>query len=161
MFPNMWISGYGAVIRNEKGEVMATYSARGPTVVDSEETEVLACHKALEFAVDAAFFELINEGDNFIVMKAISSTRVNCSYLGHVYEDIRCIATGLRRMSISCVQHSENAVAHSLARFAREIENEVVWLGDSPPPALEARIQTLYYYECMSFGWAFKKKKKT
>lgn len=45
---------------------------------------------------------------------------------------------GLRCMSISCVQHSANTKAHSLARFAREIEYETVWLEDLPPPALEA-----------------------
>ena len=41
-------------------------------------------------------------------------------------------------MSVSYVCRSANTVAHSLARFAREIEYEIVWLEDSPPLALEA-----------------------
>uniref|UniRef100_A0A7N2LF10 RNase H type-1 domain-containing protein n=1 Tax=Quercus lobata TaxID=97700 RepID=A0A7N2LF10_QUELO len=57
------ISGVGAMIRNEKAEVMAAMSAKGPLVGDSEETEVLACRKALEFAIDASFSELVNEGE--------------------------------------------------------------------------------------------------
>ena len=60
-------SGYGAVIRNEKGEVMAAIAER-----DNEEVEVMACRKALEFAIDAGFTEIILEGDNAIVMKVIS-----------------------------------------------------------------------------------------
>ena len=50
------------MIRNEKAEVMAAMSAKGPLVGDSEETEILACRKALEFATDASFSELVNEG---------------------------------------------------------------------------------------------------
>ena len=65
-------SGYGAVIRNEKGEVMAAIAVRGGVVHDSEEVEVMACRKALEFAIDAGFTKIILEGDNAMVMKMIS-----------------------------------------------------------------------------------------
>lgn len=41
-------------------------------------------------------------------------------------------------MSVSCVKRIANTVAHSLARYARNIADETVWLEDSPPPALEA-----------------------
>ena len=54
-------SGVGAVIRNAAGEVMAALSARGDAVADNEEAEVRACRKALEFAIDAAFSELMVE----------------------------------------------------------------------------------------------------
>ena len=65
-------SGYGAVIRNEKGEVMVAIAVRGGAVRDSEEVEVMACRKALEFAIDAGFMEIILEGDNAMVLKIIS-----------------------------------------------------------------------------------------
>ena len=57
-------SGYSAIIRNEKCEVMAAMVAKGPEVFCSEEAELLACRKAIEFAVDAGFSELVIEGDN-------------------------------------------------------------------------------------------------
>ena len=56
------------MIRNEKGEVMATLAAKGGAVWDSEEVEVLAYCKALEFAIDAGFMEIILEGDSALVM---------------------------------------------------------------------------------------------
>ena len=136
--PSLRTSGFGAIIRNEKGEVMAAYAGRGPSVTDSEEAEALACRKAIEFAVDTGFSDLIIEGDNIEVIKAISSARDNGSRLGHIYEDIRCLAASLRDWSTSWVRRNANTVAHSLAQFAREIENEIVWLEDLPPPALEA-----------------------
>ena len=34
-----------------------------------------------------------------------------------------------------------NMVAHSLARYAKNLSNEMYWLEDSPPPAVEALYQ--------------------
>ena len=45
------------------GEVMASLLARGPYVASNEEGEVLAW-KALEFAIDSGFTEIVLEGDN-------------------------------------------------------------------------------------------------
>ena len=48
-------SGVGAIIRNDKGEVMAALSAKGPPVTGSEEAEIFACRQAVEFVVDCGF----------------------------------------------------------------------------------------------------------
>ena len=76
------------MIWNEKGEVMAAIAARGSAVQDSEEVEVMACRKALEFAIDAGFTEIILEADNAMVMKTISQAQPDLSRLGLIYEDI-------------------------------------------------------------------------
>ncbi|XP_030964215.1 uncharacterized protein LOC115985415 [Quercus lobata] len=101
-------SGYGAVIRNEKSEVMAPLAAKGGAVWDSEEVEVFACRKALEFTIDAGFMEIILEGDSF------------------------------RSISINCVRRTANGVAHALARFTRLINDDIVWLEEDPPPMVDA-----------------------
>ena len=103
IFSDLNSSGVGAMIRNEKGEVMAAMSPKGPLVGDRKETEILACRKALEFAIDASFSELVIEGDNANVMKSISSTGVNQSRLGHIIEDIQSLAHGLRWVNVSAV----------------------------------------------------------
>ena len=41
------------MIGNEKSEVMAALATKDGVVKDSEEVEVMACRKALEFAIDA------------------------------------------------------------------------------------------------------------
>ena len=128
----------GAVICNAAGEVMAALSARGEVVADSEEAEVRACRKALEFAIDARFSELMVEGDNSVVMSAISSNKPNWSRLGVIYDDIGYLAAGLSYVSFSCIWHNVNTVAHLLARYANGLVEEVVWLEDSPPPTHEA-----------------------
>ena len=90
------------------------------------------------FAMDASFSDLVIEGDNFNVMKSISLTKNNLSRLGLVYEDIRCIVASLWTVAISCVHRAANSAAHSLARYACQIDDEIVWLEESPSPALEA-----------------------
>ena len=60
------------------------------------------------------------------------------SRLGHLYADIHCLAIGLQVHSVSCVARSANYVAHSLARFANCIIDEIIWLEESPQPTLEA-----------------------
>lgn len=76
------------MVRNEMGLVMATLSAKGSPVMDSEEAEALARQKAIEFVVDACFSKIILERDNVNVMKAILSPPVNLSWLSLIYEDI-------------------------------------------------------------------------
>ena len=69
----------------DKGEVVATLSAKGPSVANSKEAEVLACRRVLEFAVDVGFMELVIKGDNVFVMKSILCTQPNRSRLGYIY----------------------------------------------------------------------------
>jgi len=70
-------SGFGAVIRNSRGEVMAVMTVKGPAVQCSEEAKLFACHKAMEFATDTDFTELIVEGDNINATRSIVSAKDN------------------------------------------------------------------------------------
>ena len=137
-FDNGAASRYGVVIRNGNGEVMATLSAKSGVVRDSEEVEVMACRKTLEFSIDTGFTVVILEGDNAIVMKTVSQAQPNFSWLGLIYEDIWCLAAGFRSILFNCVRRSANSVAYALARFARLIDNEIVWMEEDPPPVMDA-----------------------
>lgn len=137
VFADINTSGIGVVVRNERVEVMVPLATKGPLVQDNEEAEVLACRKALEFAVDAGFLYMVLKGDNLSVMRSISARIANRSRLGHIYEDIQCLATGFRSFSVNFVKRSANAIAHSIARFARNVDDELVCLKDSPPSALD------------------------
>lgn len=147
IFSNIFSFGFGAIIRNGMGEVMAGLSARGPYVASSEEGEVLACRKALDFAFDAGFREIVLEGDNATIMKSLLSLWVNRSRLGHIYDDIRTLAMSFRSLTVSCIRRSANAVAYSLAHFVNQLESEIIWLEESPPPTIEA-----LYLDCISLN---------
>ena len=80
-------SGVGAIICNEKGEVIASMLVKGPPMGDNEEAEILAYGKALEFAIDVGFSKLVIEEDNAYAMKSISSSGIKLSRLGHIIND--------------------------------------------------------------------------
>ena len=106
VFIGLNASRFGAMVRNDKREVMAALSARGPPVQDREEAEVLACRRAVELVMEAGFREIILEGDNVNVMKAIMAPSTNRSRLGHIYEDVYSIGRGFRAFSISHVRRT-------------------------------------------------------
>ena len=119
-----WSTPSGSVykVNFDASVLQALIPLAGPSVSTSEEAEVLACRKALELAVDAGFRDVVVEGDNSAVMKAIlSSPRARWSRLGHLYEDISCLSVGFRCIKFECVRRSANNVAHMLARFAKSV----------------------------------------
>ena len=122
----------GAIIRNEKGEVMAVMSAKGPPIGDSKKAKILACRRAMEFAIDVGFTNLVINGDNAAVMSSISSLGVDQSRLGHIIQDIQWLAQGPRWVCFSHVNRGANFVAHSLARYAKNVIEDMVWLEDTP-----------------------------
>lgn len=82
---------------------MAAMSVKGPPVTNSEEVEALACRKALEFSIDADFSELIIEGDNANVMRAISSFASKPFFAGPYYR--RCKVSYVRSAICICQQY--------------------------------------------------------
>lgn len=117
---------------------MAALSVKGPPVTNNEEDEALACRKALEFSIDAGFSELIIEGNNANVLRAVCSPLPNHSLLGNIIEDVKCFLTGLQYVSVKCISRERNKVTHVLAKHARNIFRDMYWMEDSPPPAVNA-----------------------
>ena len=145
VFTDLECSGMGVIIHNEKGEVMGVKSAKGPRVMDSLEAKALACCDAIEFVVDIGLSDIVIEGYCVQVINAIKDCKVNLSRLGHVIEDIQVLISVLRWADVRWVKRSANLVAHSLARYAKNISNDVMWLEDSPPPPLES-----LYHDCLA-----------
>ena len=65
---------------------MAALSARGSPIFDSEETEILACRRAICFATKAGFRVLVIEGDNVFVTRALSRSDKQFSWLRHILQ---------------------------------------------------------------------------
>ena len=78
----------GAIICNDRGEVMVSLSAKGPPVVCSEEAEVLACCHEVESAIECGLTDMVIEGDNQAIMFALSLRKSWSSWLGHILQDM-------------------------------------------------------------------------
>ena len=74
-------------------------------------------------------------------MRALSDPIENSSLLGHIFEDIKLNLRGMQVLSLSWVKRSGNMVAHTLAKHARNLVDDLYWIEDTPPPVADA----LYY----------------
>ena len=96
MFKEVDTSGFGAIIQNEQGEVMAAFSGKGPPAACSEEAEILACRHAVEFALECGFREMVVERDNQSVMFALERKSCLSSRVGHILQDVLCLLNEFR-----------------------------------------------------------------
>ena len=117
---------------------MASLSAKGPPMTCSEEAEILACHRTVEFAMECGFSELVVEGDNQLVMDALKLEKSLSSRVGHILQDVSCLLKGLRWSQVQFIRRSANTVAHTLVRHAKNVSHEIIWMEESPLPAIEA-----------------------
>ena len=146
IFLDLGRTRFGAIVQNEKGEVMTTMTASGPAVHTSDEAELLACWRGLEFTVDAGFSRLIIEGDNSNVNHAISSSEENTSLFSNLVDDIHHLIRGLLWSEVCCIRRGGNRIAHALAQHAKHtLDEDLYWMEESPPPAMDA-----LYHEILS-----------
>ena len=138
MFKEVDASGFGAIIWNERGEVMAAFSGKGPPVACSEETEILTCRCAVEFTLECGFREMVVEGDNQSVMFVLERKSCLSSRVGHILQDVLCLLNEFCWSQVQFAKRSANTVAHLLARHAKSESHDVIWLEESPPPTVQA-----------------------
>ena len=89
---------------------------------------MLACRRVVEFSREVGFSWVIIEGDCLYVMRALSISTENSSLLGHIYEDIKFHLRGMQVLSINWVKKGGNMVAHTLAKHARNLINDLYWI---------------------------------
>ena len=91
--------GVDAIIRNDRGEVMTSLSAKDLLVSRWQvvrKRKILACRWAVVFAIECGFSELVIKGDNNIITSSIRSKKCLLSRLWHIFQDAICLLNDLR-----------------------------------------------------------------
>lgn len=71
-------------------------------------------------------FDVILESDLKLVIRALKSSKEDCSCFGLVVEDCKALISGLNQCQVNFVYRSANAVAHSIARAAASVSGQRV-----------------------------------
>ena len=116
-------SGVGVVIRDSNGAVLASCSEKIFQAYKAEETEALAAQKALSFAHELGFQNVILEGDVLGLIQALKSQEQNLCPLGLLVEDVKIYLSYFQRVLYSHVKRNGNSVAHNLAKHVISIPN--------------------------------------
>ena len=125
-------AGIGVVIRDNYGAVLASCSESIFQAYEAGVTEALAARKALSFAHELGFQNVILEGDALHLIQALKSQEQNLCPLGLLVEDVKIYSNHFQRVLYSHVKRNGNCVAHDLARYAIGIPDFQVWMEDVP-----------------------------
>ncbi|KAK9282161.1 hypothetical protein L1049_005073 [Liquidambar formosana] len=133
LFAEISSVGFGVVVRNHEGQVIAEASKKQDCLFTPCQVEALAIRFAVEFAEDLGLRDVDLEGDNLEVMTALASGIVPHTAIGLLIEDALVEA---RSCFVSCqfmhVGRKGNEVAHGLAKYAKFVDDVFVWMEETP-----------------------------
>ncbi|GLT63290.1 hypothetical protein SLA2020_358640 [Shorea laevis] len=122
----------GALARNHEGEVLAAMACRGQGLVTGEVAEANSLRRALQWARDLAFANIVVEIDCANLVTAVHSDTPLHSSLGFVIQDCKGLISSFASCRLQHVRRVANAAAHELAKRALQAEADEYWTQDVP-----------------------------
>ena len=128
-FSDMGKAGLGVVIRNSRGQALASLSEQTNLPFSPDITEALAAARAISFARGLGFTSFTLEGDSTNIIKSLKSEEASLSAFGHILNSAKSMmADG--NIKFSHVGRMGNMVAHNLAQHARHVKGFSIWTED-------------------------------
>ncbi|XP_050238375.1 uncharacterized protein LOC126687864 [Mercurialis annua] len=125
-------TGLGVIIRNEKGEVMVSAGRKMANVRSIAIGESLAILYGLHIALVCEFQMVEVESDALSVIQAIQKGKADPTHQGLVIDDILDFIPSFTSISFVYIPRVNNKTAHSLAKWALSISEDVVIMEDVP-----------------------------
>ena len=130
-FSDMGKASLGVVIRNSRGQALASLSEQTSLPFSPDITEALAAARAISFARGLGFTSFTLEGDSTNIIKSLKSEEASLSAFGHILNLAKSMmANG--NIKFSHVGRMGNMVAHNLAQHARHVKGFSIWTEDVP-----------------------------
>ncbi|XP_065620941.1 uncharacterized protein LOC136063873 [Quercus suber] len=132
VFPREKKTGVGVVIRDHRGQVIASSSKLVHQQLCSNGIEALAAGCDLSFALDVGVKRAILEGDSLSVIKGLMEEERMLVPLGLLIKDAKRLSHNFDEFCYSHTKRECNALAHNLARYAVSIPDFLVWMEEVP-----------------------------
>ena len=87
----------------------------------------------MELALELGLEDIVLEGNNEPMFKALKNRGRSLAQHGHLRNDILFLSSFFTTFFVSWVRRQCNKLAHSLARKAKGLPIMIVWMGDIPP----------------------------
>lgn len=124
-------TGYGCVLRDWNGEVIAMQTQHRVGLMATREGEAWGVGEAMRWAEELGVTYLVVETDAQDVCTALQNQSGDESLFGDLVENIRAILRNHSNFKVVWVSRNANVVAHSLARMSRSFESPYCWV--EPP----------------------------
>ncbi|KAI9198073.1 hypothetical protein LWI28_009622 [Acer negundo] len=137
--------GFGIVIRNSEGLVMACSSQKLEASYSPQVAEAVALLCGLQLACDTGLYPCQADSDVAVVVNWINNGSILVSEIGSVINDIHILLRQARCKSINFVPRLANQVVHVLVKNALSLVEDMFWLKDNP-----SCVDTFISAECRS-----------
>ena len=131
-FHQQGLSGFGCVIRDEKGSFIAAKNGLLVGFFDPFLAEIMSCREVLSWLKTLGINKVIVEMDALNVFHALINSNMDFSYAGSIIDDCKILAQDLFDCSFAFVKRSANQVAHTLARVTGSMSDLGEWFLDYP-----------------------------
>ena len=130
MFEDSRKAGIGVIIRNSRGEVMASLAKKKKKINPSsvEIVELLAARWAVILVQELDFENSIFEGESEIVINPLQNDDRLKSSIGNLVQDTSSFVNSLKSWSFSHIGKQGNAIAHPLAKITRLSFSVDIWM---------------------------------
>ena len=151
-------------MRDSSGAVIGALSV--PTFLGSliAEFEVLACLRAMQFALEIGLTWVTFEGDSAAMINALRHGLGELTCHGNVLDDIWAHISNFQFCDFNLVSRLCNSVANALAKKVSSVVGLQVWLGDLPvdiaPLFFHDVHWILFWINSQACGLVSQKKKK-
>ena len=109
-------TGFGVVIRNSAGKVMASCSQVIKGCLNPQAAETCAILRGMQFSIDCGLSPCVVESDAEVVIKWINGKRQFESSYGAILSDIWSLSNDMRGVSFVFARRLSNCVAHILTK---------------------------------------------
>ncbi|KAK3229086.1 hypothetical protein Dsin_000967 [Dipteronia sinensis] len=128
-----YVVGFGLVVRNSHGLVVALSVQRVIASFCSLTAETMAILRGINFAIDLGVRPVVIESDALAAIKLIDSGVYSLADIGLIIGEILTKLEAIDGGSVRFVSREANYVAHMLVRIGLSITDDVVWIEDYPP----------------------------
>ena len=124
------IFGIGVVVRDCRGEVIASLVQQLDQAHQPMEVEAMATCRAMEFGSELGVDCTIVDGDSELVVKALRCKDNGLTPFAHLINDVSLFSCLFLELLYSHIGRDGNEVAHNLARLTLTSSSRTVWIED-------------------------------
>ncbi|CAM0873674.1 unnamed protein product [Alopecurus aequalis] len=141
---------WGAILRNERGEVMITAWGPLPHCINAGTAEALGLLNGVRAILPMYAGRIRIENDNASLINELNLNVRSKSAIADIAQDIKNLLSSFEEAICGKVNRSANKVADVLARLGRSVSSECLLLGSAPPCVAEALMHDCKLLEPLS-----------
>ena len=147
VFAELKAVGIGVVIRDMEGNVKAALSKKINAPLGSVEAEAKAFEIGIQLVKDMGIMEVLIEGDSLIVQRALNELASPPPSVDAVIMGIKEVSADFHHIAFTHIGRQGNKPAHLLAKYAKCIDNTLVWIEETPCVIKQALIHDVRSFQ--------------